>query len=90
MPTSQKTQQIVASFQRNSAEEIGSYSIEDLEAALDDLEWRDEGIQRSINRRIDKLTTDSSKSYQSIVRAIGYIVALAVGIIVIWSGAKYL
>ncbi len=90
MPTSQKTQQIVASFQRNSAEEIGSYSIEDLEAALDDLEWRDEGIQRSINRRIDKLTTDSSKSYQSIVRAIGYIVALAVGIIVIWSGARYL
>ncbi len=90
MPTSQKTQQIVASFQRNRTEEIGSYSIEDLEAALDDLEWRDEGIQRSINRRIDKLTTDSSKSYQSIVRAIGYIVALAVGIIVIWSGARYL
>ncbi len=90
MPTSQKTQQIVASFQRNRTEEIGPYSIEDLEAALDDLEWRDEGIQRSINRRIDKLTTDSSKSYQSIVRAIGYIVALAVGIIVIWSGARYL
>jgi len=90
MPTSQKIQQIVASFQRNSAKEIDSYSIEDLEAALDDLEWRDEGIQRSINRRIDKLKTDSSKSYQSIVRAIGYVVALAVGIIVIWSGARYL
>ena len=90
MPTSQKTQQIVASFQRNSAEEIGSYSIEDLEAALDDLEWRNEGIQRSINRRIDKLKTDSSKSYQSIVRAIGYVVVLAVGMIVIWFGARYL
>ena len=90
MPTSQKIQQIVASFQRNSAKEIDSYSIEDLEAALDDLEWRDEGIQRSINRRIDKLKTDSSKTYQSIVRAIGYVVALAVGIIVIWSGARYL
>ena len=90
MPTSQKTQQIVASFQRNSAKEIDSYSIEDLEAALDNLEWRDEGIQRSINRRIDKLKTDSSKSYQSIVRGIGYVVALAVGIIVIWSGARYL
>ena len=90
MPTSQKTQQIVASFQRNNAEEIGSYSIEDLEAALDDLEWRNEGIQRSINRRIDKLKTDSSKSYQSIVRAIGYVVVLTVGMIVIWFGARYL
>lgn len=90
MPTSQKTQQIAASFQKNSADEIASYSIEELEAALDDLEWRDEGIQRSIKRRIDQLKENASKKHQSIVRAIGYIVVLAVGIIVVWFGARFL
>ena len=90
MPTSQKTQQIAASFQRDSADEIASYTIKELEAALADLGWRDEGIQRSIKRRIDNLKENAARNSQSIARGIGYIVALAIAVIAVLLGARYL
>lgn len=94
MPTSQKTQQIVASFQRyaktNDLSEIVACSVDELKSTIRDLDWRDQGIQAAINDRIRTLESKGEKNYQSIVRAIGYIIAFAIAIIAVIVGAKYL
>ena len=94
MPTSQKTQQILAAFQRyaktSNLSEIEAYSIEELKGAVRDLDWRDTGIQDSIKDRIMALENKGDRKYRSIVRAVGYIVALAIAIIAVIFGVKYI
>ncbi|MCH9047728.1 MAG: hypothetical protein IH836_02095 [Proteobacteria bacterium] len=94
MPTSQKTQQLVASFQRyaktGDVSEIIAYSVSELKSALRDLDWRDPGIQSAIKDRIETLESKSDKKCQSVVRAVGYVVALAIAIVAVIFGAKFL
>jgi len=94
MPTTQKTQQILAAFQRytktSDLSKIEAYSIEELKGAIRDLDWRDPGIQDSIKDRIMALENKGDRKYKSVVRAVGYIVALAIAIIAVIIGAKYI
>lgn len=82
MPTTEKTQKIIHAFNTKDETAISGYSIQDLKDAIDDLDWRNKGDQKSIQREIDRREKNEDKKYQSHVRAIGIVVALAIALIV--------
>lgn len=81
MGTKEKTQKIIHAFSTKNKDAIAGYSTEELADAIDDLDWRNPGVQKTIKREIERRESNSEKKHQSNMRAIGYLVALAIALI---------
>lgn len=87
MPVSEETHKLIAAFQRyvknSDASEIQDYSLNELKKAERELGWRDKdsGFRLAIQDQIRSLERTSENKSQSRIRAVGYIVALAIAII---------
>ena len=92
MPVSEETHKLIAAFQRyiksNDPSEVVDYSIDELKKADRELGWRDKdsGFRKAIQDRITSLERNEENRKQSNIRAVGYIVALAIAIIAVALG----
>ena len=88
MPTTEKTKNIIHSFNTKNESGISKFSTKELKDAIVDLDWRNEGDQKAIQYEIDEREKSSDRKYQSYIRAFSYIATLAIGILAGYLVAK--
>ncbi len=88
MPTTETTQQIIHAFNTNNKAEISSFTTKQLEDTIVDLGSINKSDRTAIQFEIERRNKSEERQYNSYVRALGYIVALAIAFLAGYYFAK--